>query len=256
MTGCNPTNTRWIKAGPRHSNVTIQHNIKKAMALKIHLLKFASHTYQGLYTQQKTQLFLSSNSHFIFLELQDIHLQLVLFFIQITFLSICLSYFPAFSFHNAQRNLHSFSLSASALQPLKIPTLLFPRLQPISVLSGKCGSIKINFLISILWSLSLDIFSLCMQTLRKASVCTWPLHRQCKCTLHRCRSTICRGMQIMRPTCLTHLLCAEEISLGYSPKGQSEVHFIWGLHVKSVIRIPSQARNQNFWRGTLHVPLY
>ena len=39
------------------------------------------------------------------------------------------------------------------------------------------------------------------------------------------------------------------ISLGYSPKGQSEVHFIWGLHVKSVIRIPSQARNQNFWRG-------
>ena len=104
------TNTRWIKAGPRHSERHHPAQRKKAMALKIHLLKFMTHLSRVVYISRKLSYFSLADSHFIFLELQDIHLQLVLFFIQITFLSICLSYFPAFSFHNAQRNLHTLFL--------------------------------------------------------------------------------------------------------------------------------------------------
>lgn len=104
------TNTRWIKAGPRHSehHHPAQHN--KAMALKIHLLKFMTLLSRVVHMSRKLSFLFLADSHFIFLELQDIHLQLVLFFIQITFLSICLSYFPASSFHSAQRNLHTLFL--------------------------------------------------------------------------------------------------------------------------------------------------
>ena len=67
-----------------------------------------------------------------------------------------------------------------------------------------------------------------MQTLKKLlSVpghCMW----QCKCTLHKCRSTICKGDAQLCGHLPQACSVLREVSLEYSSKGRSEVHLHLG----------------------------
>ena len=125
------TNTRWMKAGYRHLEHHHPAQRNKARALKIHLLKFMMHLSRLVHISRKLSYFSLADSHLIFLELQDFHPQVVLFFIQINLPEHLPSLFSCLLLSQCSKKFayfFSFCLSFTAFK--KIPTLFFQNFSP------------------------------------------------------------------------------------------------------------------------------
>ena len=85
-----------------------------------------------------------------------------------------------------------------------------------------------------------------MQTLKKLlSVpghCMW----QCKCTLHKCRSTICKGDAQLCGHLPQACSVLREVSLEYSSKGRSEVHLHLGSSCEKCDQNPKPSTESEF----------
>lgn len=244
------TNTRWIKAGYRHleHHHPAQHN--KARALKIHLLKFMTHLSRLVHISRKLSYFSLVDSHLIFLELQDIHPQLVLFFIQINLPEHLPSLFSCLLLSQCSKKFaYSFSLSASVLQPSKkyLPSY-FKTLAHINFIRqmGKHKNKLFNFYFMFYIYIYICLVYLFMQTLKKLlpvpGHCMW----QCKCTLHKCRRTICKGDAQLCGHLPQACSVLREVSLEYSSKGRSEVHLHLGSSCEKCDKNPKPSTESEF----------